>query len=196
MDVPIKSASGITVMPVETKFISDRVIFLEGEINQDSAMKACKTILFLAMTDKDKPIDVIINSPGGEVNAGLMLVDILSSCTAEIHTWCWSISYSMAALLFATGKKRFMLPHAELMLHQPLIANHIGGNVSAIKAVSDSLITTSRRLNEILAECTGKSVEKIEEITRTETYFSAEEAVEFGLADEITTIDRLIRKDV
>ncbi len=196
MNVPVKSASGITTMPIESKFISERIIFIEGEITQESALKTCKEILFLAMTDKDQPIDIIINSHGGEVNAGLMILDFISNSIAEIHTWCWSVAYSMAALLFASGKKRYMLEHAELMLHQPLIASHIGGNVSAIKAVSESLITTSQKLNELLASCTGKTIDEIETITRTDHYFSANEAVKFGLADEITTIDKIIRKDM
>ena len=101
-----------------------------------------------------------------------------------------------AALIFSAGSKRYILKHAELMLHQPLVsATRIEGNVSIIKAVSDSLISTSKIINTILSRYTGKSLEEIESVTRTDTYFNAVEAISFGLADEIADLSGLIRKD-
>lgn len=196
MNVPMKSATGYSTMPIECNLLTRRIIFIEGEITQDTAVETCKSLLFLAAENHNLPVDIVINSNGGAVDAGLLILDAMEGSGVKIRTWCLSRAFSMAALLFSAGSKRYMLKHAELMIHQPLVsATRIEGNVSTIKAVSDSLITTSRVINEILSRYTGKSVEEIESVTRTDTYFTAAEAVSFGLADEIADMQELIRKD-
>ena len=196
MNVPMKSTTGYSTMPIECNLLTKRIIFIEGEITQDTAVETCKSLLFLAAENHNFPVDIIINSNGGAVDAGLLILDAMEGSGLEIHTWCLSRAFSMAALIFSAGSKRYILKHAELMLHQPLVsATRIEGNVSIIKAVSDSLISTSKIINTILSRYTGKSLEEIESVTRTDTYFNAVEAISFGLADEIADLSGLIRKD-
>ena len=196
MNVPMKSATGYSTMPIECNLLTKRIIFIEGEITQDTAVETCKSLLFLAAENHNFPVDIIINSNGGAVDAGLLILDAMEGSGLEIHTWCLSRAFSMAALIFSAGSKRYILKQAELMLHQPLVsATRIEGNVSIIKAVSDSLISTSKIINTILSRYTGKSLEEIESVTRTDTYFNAVEAISFGLADEIADLSGLIRKD-
>lgn len=196
MNVPMKSATGYSTMAIECNLLTKRIIFIEGEITQDTAVETCKSLLFLAAENHNFPVDIIINSNGGAVDAGLLILDAMEGSGLEIHTWCLSRAFSMAALIFSAGSKRYILKHAELMLHQPLVsATRIEGNVSIIKAVSDSLISTSKIINTILSRYTGKSLEEIESVTRTDTYFNAVEAISFGLADEIADLSGLIRKD-
>lgn len=196
MNVPMKSATGYSTMPIECNLLSRRIIFIEGEITQETAVETCKSLLFLASENHNLPVDIVINSNGGTVDAGLLILDAMEGSGLEIRTWCLSRAFSMAALLFSAGSKRYMLQHAELMIHQPLVsATRIEGNVSMIKAVSDSLISTSKVINSILSKHTGKSEEEIEYVTRTDTYFTATEAMSFGLADGIASLRELIRKD-
>lgn len=196
MNVPMKSATGYSTMPIECNLLTKRIIFIEGEITQETAVETCKSLLFLASENYKLPVDIVINSNGGAIDAGLLILDAMEGSGLEIRTWCLSRAFSMAALLFSAGSKRYMLQHAELMIHQPLVsATRIEGNVTMIKAVSDSLISTSKVINSILSKHTGKSEEEIESVTRTDTYFTAAEAVSFGLADEIADMKVLIRKD-
>lgn len=196
MNVPMKSATGYSTMPIECNLLTKRIIFIEGEITQDTAVETCKSLLSLAAENHNFPVDIIINSNGGAVDAGLLILDAMEGSGLEIHTWRLSRAFSMAALIFSAGSKRYILKHAELMLHQSLVsATRIEGNVSIIKAVSDSLISTSKIINTILSRYTGKSLEEIESVTRTDTYFNAVEAISFGLADEIADLSGLIRKD-
>lgn len=196
MNVPMKSATGYSTMPIECNLLTKRIIFIEGEITQETAVETCKSLLFLAAENHNLPVDIVINSNGGAVDAGLLILDAMEGSGVEIRTWCLSRAFSMAAILFSAGSKRYMLKHAELMIHQPLVSStRIEGNVSMIKAVSDSLISTSKVINNILSKHTGKSEEEIETITRTDTYFTATEAISFGLADGIADMKELIRKD-
>ncbi len=196
MNVPMKSATGYSTMPIECNLLTKRIIFIEGEITQETAVETCKSLLFLAAENHNLPVDIVINSNGGAVDAGLLILDAMEGSGVEIRTLCLSRAFSMAAILFSAGSKRYMLKHAELMIHQPLVsATRIEGNVSMIKAVSDSLISTSKVINNILSKYIGKSEEEIETITRTDTYFTATEAISFGLADGIADMKELIRKD-
>ena len=195
MDIPIKSSSGYSTMPIESKLISERIIFIAGDITQETAMETCKELLFLAREKLNQPIDIIINSNGGAVDAGLMILDAISTSELEIHTWCFSKAFSMAALLFSAGNKRFLFRNAKLMIHQPLVAaSCIEGNAAMIKSVSESLLATSKTINEILSVNTGKSINEIEEATRTDHYYTAKEAVDFGLADKVVSLNELIKK--
>ena len=193
MNVQVKSSSGITLVPMDTRLLADRKVFVEGEINQEKACLFIKQILLLCNEDSSKPIDVLINSPGGEISSGLLMYDCIQSCKTPIHMYCMGTAYSMGALLFASGNHgRYMFPHSELMLHEPLLGSRVGGNASSIRSISDSLMDTRNKMNQILAKHTGRSVKEIEEATCFDHYFSPEESVDFGLADEIVNFDKLM----
>ncbi len=193
MNTIVKSSYGITLVPLETQLLSYRKIFIEGTINRESANTVAKQFMLLANEDREKPVDVFINSTGGQVTSGLMLYDILQSANIPIRTICLGEAYSMAAVIFASGKERLMLPNSKLMLHEPLIQDGIGGNTTTVKSISDSLIETRYRLNTILAKHTNHSVEEIEQVTNYDHYFSADESVEFGLCDKIIGFDEFMR---
>lgn len=193
MYVQVNTSSGITLVPMETRLLANRRIFVEGEINSASACEFIKKVMLLNQEDDEAPIDVIINSPGGEINAGMMMYDVIQQSKAPIRMYCAGHAYSMGAVLFAGGNHgRYMLPHSELMLHEPLIGNRVGGSTSSIKSISDSLLETRRMMNEILARHTGKSIEEVEKATGYDHYFSPEESVEFGLCDKIVGFDAIM----
>lgn len=193
MNVQVKSSNGITLIPMDTRLLADRKIFVEGEINQEKACSFAKQILLLCKEDGSKPIDVLINSSGGEISSGLLMYDCIQSCKTPIRMYCMGIAYSMGALLFASGNHgRYMFPHSELMLHEPLLGSQVGGNASSIRSISDSLMETRNKVNQILAKHTGKLVKEIEEATSFDHYYSPEESVSFGLADEIVSFDKLM----
>lgn len=193
MNIQVKSSNGITLIPMETRLLADRKVFIEGEINQQSACDFVKKILLLCREDATAPIDVLINSPGGEISAGLLMYDCIQSSKTPIRMFCMGTAYSMGALLFACGNHgRYMLPHSELMLHEPLLGSGVRGNASSIRSISDSLMDTRKKMNQILAKHTGKTEEEIEKATGFDHYFSPEESVEFGLADEIVGFDKIM----
>lgn len=186
MNVQVKSCNGITMVPIEARLLSERKIFLEGAIDQNLACEFVKQMMLLTAEDESKPIDVLINSPGGEINAGLLIYDVIQSCKVPIRMFCIGRAYSMAAVLFASGQNgRYMLENSELMLHEPLISDHIGGSTSSIKTVSDSLIKVKQKLNKILSKHTGKTEKIIAKETQYDHYFNPQESIKFGLCDEI-----------
>lgn len=186
MYVQVKSSNGISLVPVETRLLAKRRIFLEGEINQEMACEFVRRVMILAEEDPEKPIDIMINSPGGEINAGWMLYDVIQSSKTPLRLFCLGRAYSMAAVLFASGKSgRYMLPNSELMLHEPLLGNRVSGSSSSIKSISDSLLETKRKMNAILVKHTGRTEEEIENVISYDHYFTAEESILFGLCDKI-----------
>lgn len=193
MNVQVKSSNGITLVPMDTRLLADRKIFVEGEINQEKASTFVKQIILICKENSSKPVDVLINSPGGEISAGLLMYDCIQSCKTPIRMYCMGTAYSMGALLFASGNHgRYMFPHSELMLHEPLLGSRVGGNVSSIRSISDSLMEIRNKMNLILAKHTGKTIEEIEKATSFDHYYSPEESVAFGLADEIISFDKLM----
>ena len=193
MNIQVKSSNGITLVPMETRLLADRKVFIEGEINQESACSFVKKILLLCREDGIKSINVMINSPGGEISAGLLMYDCIQSSKTPIRMFCMGNAYSMGALLFACGNHgRYMLPHSELMLHEPLLGSGVRGNASSIRSISDSLMDTRKKMNQILAKHTGKTEKEIEKATGYDHYFSPEESVEFGLADEIVDFNKIM----
>lgn len=193
MNVLIKSSNGITQVPADSRLLSQRKVFIEGEINAESACDFVKKIMILTSEDSSKTIDVLINSPGGEINSGMLMYDVIQASQAPIRMFCIGKAYSMGAVLFASGNNgRFMLPHGELMLHEPLLGNRVSGNSSSIKSISESLLETKRRMNQILAKHTGKSEEEIEKATSFDHYYSPEESINFGLCDKIVSFDMIM----
>lgn len=194
MEVLIKSSAGITRVDLETKLLEERKLYLDGEIDQGMAVRFAKAVTYLAGKDRELPIKVFINSVGGEINAGLMIYDIIQTCPAQMELYCMGKAYSMAAVLLASGQKghRYILPHGEVMLHEPLLGNLVKGNSSSIKTISDNLLEVKRQMNKILEKHTGRSEKEIEEITRYDHFFTAEESVEFGLCDRIVGFGEML----
>ena len=189
MNTLVKSSSGITVVSVGSRLLSERKLFLEGEITAESACEFVRAIMMLSGEDSRKPIDVYINSPGGEVNAGLMIYDTLKGMKTEVNLHCIGMAASMAAIIMAGGEKghRYILPHSRMMIHEPLIAGGVGGSATSIKRTAESILETKRITVELLAKDTGRTDKEVEEAIAFDNYMNAEEAVAFGLCDSIET---------
>lgn len=193
MNVQVKSSNGITTMPIETKLLNTRCIFLEGEINETSALNFLKELMYLTAESAEKPINVIINSPGGEINSGMLIYDAIQTSKTPIKLFCAGRAYSMGAFLFISGKcGRYMFENSELMLHEPLLGGRVGGNTTSIKELSDSLIRTRDKLNKLLAKHSGRTVEEIEKATDHDHFYNAKESIEFGLCDEIVDFSKIM----
>lgn len=183
-----ESVNGIQEVSLYTNAFSNRKMFLFGSIDEKTVYSFTAQMLYL-MEDEQSPIDIYINSPGGEVNSGLAIYDLIQSCKAPINMYCIGMAASMGALIFAGGKKghRFMLPHSKVMIHEPLIPNGVGGSASSIKSTADSILQTRELLNGILAKHTGKTLEEINKATDHDNFMTANEAIEFGLCDKVAT---------
>jgi ATP-dependent Clp protease protease subunit len=193
MEVLMKSSNGITRVQADSNLLSKRKVFIEGEITPESACEFIKKIMVLNEENSEKPIDVLINSPGGEINSGMLIYDVLQSSKSPIRMFCIGRAYSMGAVLFASGNHgRYMLPHSELMLHEPLLGNRVAGNSSSIKSISDSLLETKKKMNQILSKHTGRSEEEVEKATSFDHYYSPEESKEFGLCDDIVDFNTIM----
>lgn len=193
MNVQVKSSNGITMVPVETCLMAERNVFIEGPIDAASACEFVKKILLLNGESGEKPIRVFINSPGGEIDSGLLMYDVIQSSKAPIQMYCLGRAYSMGAILFACGNHgRYMLPHSKLMIHEPLVGGNVGGSSSSVKSISKSLQSTKRMMDELLAAHTKKSVREIARATSYDHYFNARESVDFGLCDEILEFHQII----
>lgn len=195
MNILVKSSNGITQVSADSKLLSQRKVFVEGEINAETACEFIKKIMLLNAEDSNKPIDVLINSPGGCINSGMLMYDVIQASKAPIRTYCIGKAYSMGAILLACGNHgRYVLPHGEVMIHEPLLGNRVGGNSSSIKSISESLLETKRKMNQILAKHTGQSEQEVEEATSFDHYFDPEESLKFGLVDEIVDFGKLMEE--
>ena len=195
MYLQVKSNSGITLVPSETKLLDTRTVFLEDEINSESACEFYKTIMILCAQDKNKPINLMINSCGGGINSGLLIYDVIQSCKVPIRTCCMGRAYSMAAIIFAGGTAgRYMFPNSELMLHEPLLGNKVEGNASSIRSISDSLLESKEKLTSIIIKHTGRTKEEVEKAISYDHYYTPEESIEFGLADKIIGFDDVLQE--
>lgn len=172
-------------MTIDELLLENRVVFLIGEINQASAARVMMQMLYLENTGRGKDINFYINSPGGAVDDTLALYDTMKFMSSPVNTYCIGRAYSGGAVLMAAGQKgkRFMLPHAKIMIHQPY--GGITGQAEDIRIQAEQIIKMKRELNKILSECTGRSVDEIQRDGERDKYFSAEEAVAYGLADEV-----------
>ena len=171
-----------------SRLLSDRIIFLGEEVSDTSSSLIIAKLLFLEAQDPDKDIQLYINSPGGSISAGLAIYDTMKYIKCDVSTICMGLAASFGAFLLAGGAKgkRFALPNAEIMIHQPAIhGNGVQGQATDIKIVSDHIQKSKERLNRILAENTGKTIEQILADTERDNYMSAVEALEYGLIDSI-----------
>ena len=183
------------VFDIYSRLLKDRIIFLQGQVNDDSANLIVAQMLFLQFDDPKADIHLYVNSPGGSVTAGLSIYDTMQYVTCDVATYCIGQCASMGAVLLAAGTKgkRNVLPHARVMIHQPLAGTE--GTTTEILIHAKEFIRLKRdlneilkdraRLNQILARHTGRTVEEIERETERDRYFSAQEAKEFGLVDEV-----------
>lgn len=187
MNTIVKSSNGITLVPVESRLLSKRKIFIEDEITSFSACDFVREIMLLTEEDSEKPIKIFINSPGGEVNAGLVIYDTIKGLNSEVNLYCMGMAASMAAIILAGGQKgrRYILPHSKVMIHEPLITGDVGGSATSIKRTAESIMETRRISVELLAKDTGKSVKEVEAAISFDNYMNAKEAIAFGLCDDI-----------
>lgn len=171
-----------------SRLLSDRIVFLGEEVSDVSASLIIAQMLFLEAQDPEKDIQLYINSPGGSVSAGFAIYDTMQYIKCDVSTICIGLAASFGAFLLAGGAKgkRIALPNAEIMIHQPAIhGNGVQGQATDIKIVSDHMQKSKQRLNRILSENTGKSIEEISLDTERDNYMSAEEALKYGLIDKI-----------
>lgn len=172
---------------IYSRLLKERIIFLGEEVTDVSASLIVSQLLFLEAEDPGKDISLYINSPGGSVTAGMAIYDTMQFIKSDVSTICMGMAASMGAFLLAGGAKgkRFALPNAEVMIHQP--SGGARGQATDIKIVADNILRTKKKLNDILAQNTGKPVEVIEIDTERDNYMTAEEAKEYGLIDSIIT---------
>lgn len=168
-----------------SRLLNDRIIVLSDEVNDATASIIVAQMLYLEGQDPEKDISFYINSPGGSVTAGLAIYDTMQYIKCDVSTICMGMAASMGAFLFSSGAKgkRYILPNAEVMIHQPL--GGAKGQATEILIAADHIKRTKDRLNKILAENTGKSVEEIFADTERDNWLTAEEAVAYGIADKI-----------
>jgi ATP-dependent Clp protease protease subunit len=173
------------VYDIYSRLLKERIIFLGQEINDVVANTVVAQMLFLEYEDPDKDILLYINSPGGIVTSGLAIFDVMKWVKPDVQTICVGSAFSMGALLLAAGTKgkRFILPHGKVMLHQP--SGGATGQSSDIQIHAKEIVKTKRELNGILSEATGKPMEVIQKDTERDLYMSAQEAVAYGVVDEI-----------
>lgn len=172
---------------IYSRLLKDRIIFLGEEVNETTASLVVAQLLFLESEDPNKDIHLYINSPGGMVTAGLAIYDTMQYIKCDVSTICIGLAASMGAFLLAGGAKgkRYALPNAEIMIHQP--SGGAKGQATEIQIAAENILKTKKRLNEILAANTGKPYETIAADTERDNYMSAQEAAEYGLIDSVIT---------
>ena len=183
-----QTSKGERSYDIFSRLLKDRIIFLGEDVNATTASLVIAQMLFLESEDPDKEISLYINSPGGSVTDGLAIVDTMNYIKCPVTTICLGLAASFGAVLLSNGQKgkRFATPNAEILIHQPLIAGGgISGQTTDIKIHAEQMIKTRERLTKILAENTGKPIEQVMKDTERDNYMTAEEALKYGLIDEI-----------
>ena len=173
---------------IYSRLLEDRIIFLADQVTDATASLVVAQLLYLEAKDPDKDIQLYIDSPGGSITAGMAIYDTMQYIKCDVSTICIGMTASMGAFLLAAGEKgkRFALPNSEVMIHQPLIAGGgLSGQTTDIKIYTDHLVNTKKKMNEILAERTGQTYEKLCEDTERDNFMTAQEAKEYGLIDEV-----------
>ena len=185
-NILMQSARGTELIPIDDMLLEESQIFLVGEINSETANDLIKKLMYIDKKDLGE-VTIYINSPGGEVMSGLAVYDYIKIMKSPVRTVCMGDTASMAAIIFLAGEKREMLPHSRILIHDPSYG-HLdvsGKKPHEIQRGVDSLNKVRETLAEIISEKTGKSLDEIYEITAEDHYFTADEAIEFGLANNI-----------
>ena len=170
---------------IYSRLLKDRIIFIGEEINDAVASTVVAQLLFLESEDPGKDIHMYINSPGGSVTAGMAIYDTMNYVKCDVSTTCIGMAASMGAFLLASGAKgkRYALPNAEVMIHQPM--GGAQGQASEIEIAAEHILNTKKKLNEILADCTGQKLDVIEKDSDRDNWMSRDEAKDYGLVDEV-----------
>ena len=183
-----QTAKGERSYDIFSRLLKDRIIFLGEEVNATTASLVIAQLLFLESEDPDKEINLYINSPGGSITDGMGIVDTMNYIKCPVSTICVGLAASFGAVLLANGEKgkRFATPNAEILIHQPLIGgNGIAGQTTEIKIHADHMVKTREKLNKLLSDKTGQSIETIAQDTERDKWMTAEEALSYGLIDGI-----------
>ena len=183
-----QTAKGERSYDIFSRLLKDRIIFLGEDVNATTASLVIAQLLFLESEDPDREISLYINSPGGSITDGMGIVDTMNYIKCPVSTICVGLAASFGAVLLANGEKgkRFATPNAEILIHQPLIGgNGIAGQTTEIKIQADHMIKTREKLNKLLSDKTGQSIETIEKDTERDHWMTAEEALKYGLIDGI-----------
>ena len=182
-----KTSSGERSYDIYSRLLQDRIIFLSNEVNDDIASLIVSQLLFLESQDPGKDISLYINSPGGSVSAGFAIYDTMNYIKCDVATYGRGLAASMGAFLLAGGAKgkRYAMPNAEIMIHQP--SGGAKGQETEIRIVAEQILKTRERINQILADNTGKPLDVIAADTERDNYMTAEEAKAYGLVDHVIT---------
>lgn len=178
-----------TMVDIRASLLTDRNLFLYGEINSNTCLRMQEQLLFLNGEDETKEITMYINGPGGVISDGLGLIDIIKSIKAPVNTVCVGLAASMSALIFINGDRRYMLPNSQLMLHQPL--GGAFGQASDIELLSAQILKTKANIHQMIANSSVLDVKKIEKLTDRDCYIDANTALKYKLADEILISDKI-----
>ena len=181
-----ETAEGLNRLDIRDEMLDQRELELMTSVDAESCAVVIRGLLHLQRQDPAAPITLYINSPGGEVQSGLALYDVMQAVSCPIRTVCLGMAASMGALLFIAGDEREILPHSRVMIHDPLIGS-MGGSALSVKARADDLMRIRDITANVIARHSGMSLERVFELTASDTYFEAKEAVEAGLADRIIT---------
>ena len=182
-----ETAEGLNRLDIRDEMLDQRVLELMTSVDAESCAVVIRGLLHLQRQDPTMPITLYINSPGGEVQSGLALYDVMQAVSCPIRTVCLGMAASMGALLFIAGDEREILPHSRVMIHDPLIGAGAGGSALSVKARADDLMRIRDITAGVIARHSGMSIERVFELTASDTYFEAEEAVEACLADRVIT---------
>ena len=187
-----QTAKGERSYDIFSRLLKDRIIFLSEDVNHVTASLIIAQMLFLESEDPDKEISFYINSPGGSITDGMAIVDTMNYIKCPVSTICVGLAASMGSVLLTCGAKgkRFATPNSEILIHQPLISGGLAGQTTEIKIHADHMVKTREKLNKLLSEKTGQSLEQIEKDTERDHYMTAQEALEYGLIDEIMDVRR------
>lgn len=180
-----ETCEGTACIPIQDALFRRREIYCIGEIDAETANSIIVQLHFLSIEDPRAEITIYINSPGGEISSGLAMYDAMQAVSCPVKTVCIGMAASMAAVLFCSGSKREILPHARILIHDPLISGGIGGSALKLDSVAKDLMQMRKTVGKILAKHTGHSLEDVLSKTATDSYFSATEAVAWGLADRV-----------
>ncbi|MDK4624431.1 ATP-dependent Clp endopeptidase proteolytic subunit ClpP [Kingella kingae] len=184
-----QSGRGERAFDIYSRLLKERIIFLVGPVNDQTANLVVAQMLFLESENPDKDIYFYINSPGGSVTAGMSIYDTMKFIKPDVQTLCLGQAASMGAFLLSAGTKgkRFALPNSRVMIHQPLISGGLGGQASDIEIHARELLKLKEKLNQMLAEHTGKTLAEVERDTDRDNFMSVQEAMEYGLIDKVIT---------
>ena len=182
-----QTSKGERSYDIFSRLLKERIIFLSEQVDSASASLVIAELRFLDAEDPGKDIYLYINSPGGSITDGMAIYDTIQYIKSDVCTICVGMAASMGAVLLASGTKgkRYALPNSEILIHQPLIGGGLSGQATEVKIHADHLVATREKLNKVLSERTGQSIETIQKDTERDNYMTAQQAKEYGLIDEI-----------